>query len=425
MGAPETPAEAKLLSRQTFLSLYLPAMILALGTGIALPALPVFARSFDVSLGVASLALAASGAGGLAAGVPTGLLLDRIGRRRVILAGPILTAATSFLLAFAQSFPELLVYRFVGGVATQMWMLGRLAIIADTGGASQRGRQITGMHAMDSAGRIAGPLVGGLVATAWDVRVPFFVHGVLCLVAVVPSFLLVKETRSVGQRGAGARGALSEGALPSWRAWLFAAPVTTFFVAQLLGAMARGVLQDGTLNFYAVYTYGVDAATIGVLGTVAITMSIPIMVGAGAVMDHFGRKAIIVPGFSLLAVALGVMALTAHNHWPFTAYVVAFLLVIATNTITTGNMQILASDIAPSHARGRFFGLTQTNVQIGHVLSPLSFAFLVERADASAGFLFFALLSLSVAVTIGTLMRDPIREQRAKERAAAQVVNDG
>ncbi len=422
MSSPEPQESTRLLSRQTFLSLYLPAMILALGTGIALPALPVYARSFDVSLGVASLALAASGAGGLAAGLPTGFLLDRIGRRRVILAGPILTAATSFLVAGAQSFPELLAYRFVGGVAMQMWMLGRLAIIADTGSAGQRGRQITGMHAMDSAGRIAGPLVGGLIATAWNVRVPFFVHGVLCLIAVVPSFLLVKETTPVGERGTGARsGHPEEGALPSWRAWLLAAPVTTFFVAQFLGAVARGVLQDGTLNFYAVYTYGVDAATIGVLGTVAITMSIPIMVGAGAVMDHFGRKAIIVPGFSLLALALGVMALTAYNHWPFTAYVAAFLLVIATNTITTGNMQILASDIAPSHARGRFFGLTQTNVQIGHVLSPLSFAFLVERADASAGFVFFALLSLSVAVTIGTLMRDPIREQRAKERAAAQV----
>jgi MFS family permease len=194
--------------------------------------------------------------------------------------------------------------------------------------------------------------------------------------------------------------------------------VVTYFVAQFLGAIARGILQDGTLNFYAVYTYGVDAATIGVLGTVAIAMSIPIMVGAGTVMDRFGRKAAIIPGFSLLALALVVMALTAHNQWPFTVYVAVFLLVIATNTITTGNMQILASDIAPPHARGRFFGLTQTNVQIGHVLSPLSFAFLTEKLAASAGFLFVAVLALSVAVIIGLMMRDPIREQRASARAA-------
>ena len=43
------------MSRQNILSLYLPAVTLALGTGIAAPAIPVFARSFNVSVGTASL----------------------------------------------------------------------------------------------------------------------------------------------------------------------------------------------------------------------------------------------------------------------------------------------------------------------------------------------------------------------------------
>src|SRR5437016_5182755 len=195
MGRNEVNTSTAILSRDNLLSLYLPAVILALGTGIALPALPIYARSFDVSLGVASSALVATGLGGLVAGVPTGYLLDRVGRRKIILAGPIVTALASFLVAFfAHSFPELLVYRFIGGVASQMWMLGRLAMVADTGANAQRGRQITGMHAMDSGGRIAGPLMGGIIASAWDVRVPFIVHGVLCLLAVIPSFTLVRET---------------------------------------------------------------------------------------------------------------------------------------------------------------------------------------------------------------------------------------
>ena len=153
MGRNEVNTSTAILSRQNVLSLYLPAVILALGTGIALPALPVYARSFDVSLGVASSALVASGLGGLAAGLPTGYLLDRFGRRKIILAGPLVTALASLLLVTAESFPEVLVYRFIGGVAAQMWMLGRLAIVADTGADAQRGRQITGMHAMDSGGR--------------------------------------------------------------------------------------------------------------------------------------------------------------------------------------------------------------------------------------------------------------------------------
>jgi len=132
-----------------------PAAILALGTGIAIPALPLYTKSFGVTFAMGAMVLAASGFGSLVAGIPVGYFLDRLGRRKVILAGPILVAASSFLMAAAQSFPELLLYRFIGGAAMQMWMLGRLAIIADTATPRQRGRQITSMHAVDNTGRSA------------------------------------------------------------------------------------------------------------------------------------------------------------------------------------------------------------------------------------------------------------------------------
>jgi MFS family permease len=409
-----------ILSRQNLLSLYLPAVILALGNGIALPALPIYARQFEVSLGVASSALVATGLGGLAAGVPTGYLLDRFGRRNIILAGPIVTALASFLVVIAHSFPELLVYRFIGGVAAQMWMLGRLAIVADTGADAQRGRQITGMHAMDSGGRIAGPLVGGLIASAWDVRIPFVVHGVLCLLAVVPSFKLVKETAPGALRRASGNPQKAE-APPPLRTWLFTFPIAMFLTAQLLGSVSRGALNNGTLHFYAVYTYDISAVTVGVLGTAASAVSVPIIIAAGAVMDRFGRKATIVPGFTLLALALGFMALTAYAGLSFELYVLAFLVVVATNNFTTGSMQTLSSDIAPSHARGNFFGLSQTVVQVGQALSPAGFAWFAEVSNATAGFAFLGAASLAVVLIAVTVLGDPVRDQRARERAEAKL----
>ena len=53
-------------------TLYLPAFILALGTGVATPALPVFARSFDISFGTASLVIVLHLAGTALSSVPTG-----------------------------------------------------------------------------------------------------------------------------------------------------------------------------------------------------------------------------------------------------------------------------------------------------------------------------------------------------------------
>ena len=108
--------------------MYFPGFVLALGYSIATPAIPVFAKSFDTGFGVASLVIVMSALGELVAAVPTGILVDRLGRRPILYAGPILTAASSCLTALAQSFEELLVYRFIGGVANEMWRQARLAI---------------------------------------------------------------------------------------------------------------------------------------------------------------------------------------------------------------------------------------------------------------------------------------------------------
>src|SRR5580693_5598864 len=96
------------LSWAALLSTYLPALVLALGTGIALPALPALAKSFDVPFGLASGVITAFLLGNLAGTIPSGWLIDRFGRRPVMIAGPLLTAATAFLVATTASFTALL-----------------------------------------------------------------------------------------------------------------------------------------------------------------------------------------------------------------------------------------------------------------------------------------------------------------------------
>src|SRR4051812_41317595 len=130
MSAPEQRNNTRVYSRENFLSLYLPAIVLGLGQGVASPAIPIFAKSFDVTFGTASLVFIVYMVGAMLATIPTGYLIDRIGRRKIVLAGPILLGLSSFMVASAQSFEMLLLWRLVGGAAQQMWQLGRLAMIA-------------------------------------------------------------------------------------------------------------------------------------------------------------------------------------------------------------------------------------------------------------------------------------------------------
>ena len=73
------------LSTHALLATYLPALVFALGTGIALPAVPALAKSFDVGFGVASGVVTSFLLGNVAGTIPSGWLIDRFGRRTVMI----------------------------------------------------------------------------------------------------------------------------------------------------------------------------------------------------------------------------------------------------------------------------------------------------------------------------------------------------
>ncbi|MEA2641951.1 MAG: hypothetical protein QOF51_3345 [Chloroflexota bacterium] len=404
------PAKARVISRYSLLSLYLPAMVLALGTGIVAPALPVYTRSFGVGFGEASLAIIVYAFGSLASSLPTGFLIDKVGRRKVLLAGPLILAVSSAATALAPTFFLLLVFRFVGGWANQMWTVSRLTVIADTGAESQRGRQIMGMVGMESTGRLLGPALGGFVAQYVDVRAPFFVLAVLCVLAILPSFFMIKESTplpSVRRRGMGAdtAAAPSGGTLAA----LLTLPVMMFFLAQLLANLTRGTSQSGTLHLYAVYAFGVDAQTVGLLASAASVVGLPIIFSTGYIMDRFGRTATVVPGFALTGISMGAMALIAAMGLPFTVYVPAFLALQFSQSLTSGNMQVIGTLVAPAHVRGRFFGVWRLAGEGGAAISPAMFAFLAEQFSYAVSFAFLSACALGAAFVLFTQVRAALR----------------
>lgn len=406
-------------TRQNFLSIYLPAMTLAVGTGIVVPVIPVYARSFEVSFEVASLVIIVHQVGHTLASFPIGWLMDRIGRRRVVLAGPVVLALSSVLTAIATSFPELLVYRFIGGIGQQMWLLGRLTMIADAGADRERGRQITTMHAMESAGRLFSPAIGGFLAGLWDIRAPFYVHAVLSLLAIIPSFKLVKETSPELSRKGGRGKGGSGGEEGSFRA-LLTFQVLIFFTAQFFASLTRGPIFSGQLNLYGAYAYDLSPQTIGILATIVTAIGIPISLSAGYIMDRYGRKATLVPGFSLLSVALVFIAVTAYLHLSFEMFMLAYFCVSASNGITGGNMQTLGSDIAPEKARGKFYGVWHTLGSVGSPVSVSLFALLSAGVGYWAAFGFLGVVALGATFILATQVRDRLREKPA---AAATAVS--
>jgi MFS transporter, DHA1 family, multidrug resistance protein len=158
------------------------AFAVALGYGIAAPALPVYARTFGVSAFVASTVISGFALMRLLSAGPAGLAVDRFGERRIMSIGIWVVAGSSLMTALAQSFGQLLVLRGVGGIGSSMFTVSAMALLLRTAGPEQRGRASGAFQAGFLFGGVAGPAIGGAV-TAISIRAPFVVYGMTLVVA--------------------------------------------------------------------------------------------------------------------------------------------------------------------------------------------------------------------------------------------------
>ncbi|MBO0833691.1 MAG: MFS transporter, partial [Actinobacteria bacterium] len=234
------PEAQAAVSWNAFLATYLPALILALGTGIAVPAIPTLARSFQVSFALASGVVTAYVLGNLLGTLPAGWLIDRMGARVVLIAAPLVTMSMAFSIAVVHSFSVLLALRFVDGCAAQMWLMARLASISHGAPPGQRGRQISWMFGMNNTGKLVGPVLGGLLAADFGVRSSFVAYGLLAMLAWVAAVRYGHDTPRRPRRGDRGHRTLS--------VWEVVGPRLVYFGVALFAGLARGPVQADLLH---------------------------------------------------------------------------------------------------------------------------------------------------------------------------------
>jgi MFS family permease len=377
------------VSWDAFLSTYLPALVLAIGTGIALPAIPTLAKTYAVSFGMASGIVTAFVLGNVVGTIPSGWLIDRFGNRVVLISAPLITSVTSFAIFFSDNFTELLILRFLTGMAAQMWQMARLAAISYGAAPSQRGRLVSWMFGMDSTGRLAGPIIGGFIAASWGPRAPFLIFAAMALIALVPTSTFGKDTprQRKGDKKAARTMSLRNVIMPR----------LVYFGVALFAGMTRGPLNADLLHLYAAFAYNLGPAQIGYLATAASCLSLPIGFTGGWIMDRFGRKRTMVPGFTGVTIAMALLAVSAYAHLSLTWYVGLFLLGVATQALTGGSVQTVGADVAPAEARGTFLGIWRFTGQGGVALGPIIFALVADQVDYGTAFIFTSSCAAVVA----------------------------
>ena len=84
---------------------------MALGYGLVAPVLPDLARHFGVSISAATFIITAFAVMRLLAAPPTGMLVQRLGERRIYISGLLIVAVTTVACGVAHNYWQLLLFR--------------------------------------------------------------------------------------------------------------------------------------------------------------------------------------------------------------------------------------------------------------------------------------------------------------------------
>ncbi len=185
------PAADRRLPRDVWV-LISAAFAIAIGYGLIAPILPQFANSFALSYSSAGAVVAAFAAFRLLWATPAGLLVQRLGERRVYMTGVLIVAASSAATAFAHSYWQLLIFRALGGIGSVMFTIAAVGLLVKLSPAHMRGKVSAAYGATFLIGNIAGPVLGGFLAEI-SIQVPFLVYAAALVVAAALIAILLPK----------------------------------------------------------------------------------------------------------------------------------------------------------------------------------------------------------------------------------------
>jgi len=377
------------------LGIYLPGFLRVFGAALCGTFVPLYLAHLGASLAAIGAVMGAQSAGLLAADLPAGLLVSRLGTRRGMILG-LLGMGSALALAGAVRGVLLLgLLLFVTGFCSALVQISQLTIMRHAMPDHVRGRALALFGGSMRLGRVVAPLVGGVLVQVAGYRSVLWCYaGLLILSCALFGWL--------GPRRQVAAAPPEEGILTSVRRLLrengrvlLPAGGTLFMLALL--RRSRTVL----LPLWG-YDMGLTPAMLGMIVSVGATVDTLLFPLSGFISDKKGRKWSLACCIGIFS--CGILTLAAFGG-TVSGFVAAVVVIGMGNGLGAGINMTVGSDLAPKGKdAGPFLGLWRVITDTGGTLGPLAVGGIAQCLALGPAAIAIGLTGLGSVALMGRFM---------------------
>ena len=367
------------------------AFCVAVGFGVLVPVLPVFARSFGVGNTEVGAVISAFALMRLISSPFCGWLIKIFSERIIMATGIFIVAISSGLAGISRSYLQLLALRGVGGIGSAMFTVSAFTLLLTSVEAGVRGRAAGFFQAGFLIGGITGPAVGGVLA-AISLTAPFFFYAGTLVVAGTVGLLLLRRRSAEPTETAESvsfRAVVGDARYQAACVTNLAQGWTSFGVRSSLVP----VLVVELLHRPASWT-GIAFACAAVVQTIAVGP-------AGRFTDTVGRRPAMILGGTVAAVSIMAVPF-APNIW----LLIVVLCVYGVASAFLGTAPAAAVGDAAGSRSGTAVAVFSMCADIGAIIGPLVAGLLADTLSYAAAFGAGAVLMLVAAALSWRMPRD-------------------
>lgn len=349
------------------------AFFVMVGFGVVIPVLPVYVRSFGVGNLEVGAVVSAFALMRFVASPFIGRLIDWAGERTILAIGIGIVAISSGLVGIAADYPQLLALRGLGGIGSAMFSVAAMTLLLGSTTATMRGRAVGFYQGGFLIGGMAGPAIGGLLATI-SLQAPFFFYAASLAVAGLVGLVLLQSRTSAASLGPAAeripfRVVLRDVRFRAACAANFAQGWTSFGVrSSLVPVLIVEVLRG-------------PSAWTGLAFAAAAVAQALALAPAAKFVDTVGRKPAIVGASALAGVTIGGVAF-APDIWVLTA----LLCLYGVASAFLGTAPAAAVGDAAGASGGRPVAVFSMFSDLGAIIGPLAAGLLADTVSYPVAF---------------------------------------